>query len=119
MFVCSVSSSSLAKVITPVIALVVVAVVIFSCLSAKTDKISEASAVNVSSTSDVLDYISSLGWEVSDEPDEIKEVVIPHQFDEVYNRYNEIQKSQGFVFIPRIILNSKRPPFNPLTCVWQ
>ena len=96
MFVCSVSSSSLAKVITPVIALVVVAVVIFSCLSDKKDKISEASAVNVSSTSDVLDYISSLGWEVSDEPDEIKEVVIPHQFDEVYNRYNEIQKSQGF-----------------------
>ena len=96
MFVCSVSSSSLAKVITPVIALVVVAVVIFSCLSDKTDKTSEVNAVNVSSTSDVLDYISSLGWEVSDEPDEIKEVVIPHQFDEVYNRYNEIQKSQGF-----------------------
>lgn len=100
MFVCSVSSSSLAKVITPVIALVVVAVVIFSCLSDKKDKISEASAVNVSSTSDVLDYISSLGWEVSDEPDEIKEVVIPHQFDEVYNRYNEIQKSQGFDLLP-------------------
>ncbi|MCR4924691.1 MAG: DUF4830 domain-containing protein [Clostridiales bacterium] len=41
-------------------------------------------------------FLSQFGWEVSPEPIEVKEVVIPAEFDEVYNKYNEIQKNQGF-----------------------
>jgi hypothetical protein len=51
---------------------------------------------NVSSNEQVLEFISNFGWEVANEPDEIREIVIPVEFDEVYKGYNEIQLSQGY-----------------------
>ena len=97
MFVVSFSSSRFVKVFVPFVAVVVASVVIFSCFSEK-EKKSHLQVVSevVSSSTDVVNYISSLGWEVSEEPDEIKEVVIPYEFNDVYLNYNEIQKSQGF-----------------------
>lgn len=40
-------------------------------------------------------FFSQFGWEISEEPCEVKEVVIPTEFDDVYENYNEIQKSQN------------------------
>ncbi len=37
-----------------------------------------------------------MGWEVSDEYDECKAVTIPKEFNEVYEKYNKLQKQQGF-----------------------
>ena len=51
------------------------------------------SALNIE---EILEFISSFGWEVSAEPDEIREVVIPVEFDDVYKDYNQIQLSQGY-----------------------
>ncbi len=51
------------------------------------------SALNIE---EILEFISSFGWEVSAEPDEIREVVIPVEFDDVYKEYNHIQLSQGY-----------------------
>ena len=42
------------------------------------------------------DLIVAYGWEVAEEPLEIREVVIPSSFDETYEKYNTIQKQQGF-----------------------
>lgn len=42
------------------------------------------------------DFLSEMGWEVSDEYDECKAVVIPEKFNEVYAGYNKLQKQQGF-----------------------
>lgn len=42
-----------------------------------------------------MSFITSYGWEVEAEPAEIMEVVIPKEFDEVYEQYNAIQKRQG------------------------
>jgi len=41
-------------------------------------------------------YLESLGLTVSAEPIEMAEVIIPDKFDDVYTRYNEIQKEAGF-----------------------
>ena len=41
-------------------------------------------------------YLSDFGWAVSSEPIEIVDVVIPTNFDEVYENYNTLQKMQGF-----------------------
>ena len=41
-------------------------------------------------------FFAHFGWEISEEPVEVKEVVIPEEFDETYTSYNELQKSQGF-----------------------
>ncbi len=51
------------------------------------------SAVN---ESDILRFISTYGWQVDDEPVEVRDVIIPETFDEVYNNYNKIQSEQGF-----------------------
>ena len=41
-------------------------------------------------------YLIALGWEVGEEPEEIREVVIPQEFDDTYQQYNQLQKEQGF-----------------------
>ncbi len=40
------------------------------------------------------ELVEKLGWEA--EFHEFCEIQIPYEFDEVYEKYNEIQKSQGF-----------------------
>ena len=40
-------------------------------------------------------FFSQFGYEISEDPLEVKEVVIPAEFDETYEEYNSIQKSQG------------------------
>lgn len=43
-----------------------------------------------------MSFISQFGWEVEQEPVEVREVVIPSQFGDVYEKYNVIQLEQGF-----------------------
>ncbi len=42
------------------------------------------------------EFITSLGWETSEEYDTCRIVIIPQEFDEVYQSYNDLQKQQGF-----------------------
>ena len=41
-------------------------------------------------------FLTDLGWEVTTSPAEATEVKIPRGNDEVFARYNELQKSQGY-----------------------
>ena len=41
-------------------------------------------------------YLQSLGWEVSEEPLETLQFLLPDHLDEPYLSYNELQKKQGF-----------------------
>ena len=41
-------------------------------------------------------FLSEMGWQVSEKYDECKVIVIPEQFNDVYNNYNKLQKEQGF-----------------------
>ena len=41
-------------------------------------------------------FLTDLGWEVTTSPAEATEVRIPRDSDEVFARYNELQKSQGY-----------------------
>ena len=41
-------------------------------------------------------FLADLGWEVTTSPAEATEVRIPRNDDEVFARYNELQKSQGY-----------------------
>ena len=41
-------------------------------------------------------FLTEMGWEVSDEYDECKVITIPDDFNEVYQNYNKLQKEQGF-----------------------
>ena len=52
--------------------------------------------VRASTDEERIAFLSQFGWSVDEEPVEVKEVIIPSQFDEVYEKYNLIQKNQGF-----------------------
>ncbi len=41
-------------------------------------------------------FLKEMGWEVPEEYDECKVVIIPSEFNDVYKNYNELQKKQGF-----------------------
>ena len=42
-----------------------------------------------------ITFLSQFGWKINTEPVEVTEVIIPSEFNEKYNEYNEIQKKQG------------------------
>lgn len=42
------------------------------------------------------EFLKSFGWEISEDPTEIAEVLIPTEFDKTYEQYNVLQKKQGF-----------------------
>ena len=41
-------------------------------------------------------FLKSFGWDVTNSPTESSQVRIPEKTTEVFNRYNELQKSQGY-----------------------
>ena len=43
-----------------------------------------------------VEFLSKFGWKVDNEPAEIHEVTIPQKFNDTYEKYNQIQKEQGF-----------------------
>ena len=45
--------------------------------------------------SERLGFIAQFVWQVNEEPDTVTEVLIPEDFDEVYESYNNLQLSQG------------------------
>ena len=54
------------------------------------------SAVNVVSNDDRVHFLNGFGWEVTTSPTESSQVRIPEKASEVFDRYNELQKSQGY-----------------------
>ena len=100
MFVVSISSNKIKKAVLclTLVAVVIsgIAVVLYNCR--KSDVGSNNLSVNNSASDieEILKFISDFGWDVNNEPDEIREIIIPAEFDEVYNKYNEIQLFQGY-----------------------
>lgn len=41
-------------------------------------------------------FLQSYGWQVDATPTETREVRIPQEFNDVFTRYNDLQKQQGF-----------------------
>ena len=62
--------------------------------SAPTASVSTAPAADTNDAR--VKFLTDLGWEVTASPAEASEVKIPRGADEVFDRYNELQKSQGY-----------------------
>lgn len=100
MFVVSVSKNKLKKsIITAgiVVAISICLVLILSCPgNIQSNNVSAGTSLTATSEEDILRFISHYGWEVDSQPAEVRDVIIPEAFDEVYSNYNEIQLEQGF-----------------------
>lgn len=100
MFVLSVSKNKIKKsVITAGIVVVLsLCFVLFIKYigSIQSNTTGAGSSLNIVNEDDILGFISYYGWEVDEQPAEVRDVIIPETFDEVYANYNEIQLEQGF-----------------------
>lgn len=100
MFVLSVSKNKLKR--SAVIAIAAVALSFCVAFSIKCigemqgNNLSANQYLIISDEEDMLEFISHYGWEVDEQPVEVKDVVIPEAFDKVYTDYNKIQLEQGF-----------------------
>lgn len=43
-----------------------------------------------------ISFLKTFGWEINANPTEVREIIIPLEFTDVYTNYNDIQKKQGF-----------------------
>lgn len=98
MFVFSVKGSKLKKIGAVALAAVFVTLGAIYYVNKDADKpvakIGEYS-MKASTPEERKAFFTQFGWEIDEEPCEIKEVVIPQEFDDVYTKYNTIQKNQG------------------------
>ncbi len=60
------------------------------------DSATPTAAPSVSDNDTRVKFLSDMGWEVVTAPVQSSQVRIPKTPTEVYNRYNELQKSQGY-----------------------
>lgn len=96
MFVYSVKSSKIKMVI---LVLLVVLLVLAMLLVTRLHQPAEADSVlniKAENAEQRVAFLSQFGWSFDEDPVEVAEVIIPPEFDEVYEKYNAIQKEQGF-----------------------
>ena len=86
------------------VAVGIIALLVFLCSKADAsggEDTEDPAVANEAATNEArLAFLRSFGWEVSDTPVETQEVRIPETFNNVFTRYNELQKSQGYDLEP-------------------
>lgn len=100
MFIYTVKSKQIKAILIILFIVLTVAALVF--LSKDSENVSNDTTLSVKAgdNSERMSFISQFGWEVSEEPSEVREVIIPQEFDDVYKKYNEIQLKQGFDLMP-------------------
>lgn len=78
-----------------ILAVTGIVVILLTFIGNHTGTAPASAQIKCSTADDRISYLTSLGWQV-DEKEEKKSIVIPSVFNDVYNDYNDIQKSQGF-----------------------
>ena len=99
MFVISVKSDILKRFV--IIALVAVFLVIGGTIAVSNNRTATVGSfkdisLNGDTAEDRKAFFAQFDWTISEDPIEVKETVIPTEFDESYTKYNELQKKQNF-----------------------
>ncbi len=96
---------SKSKLIAIALLLVMLIVIVSICLSragksdapqAETQSQTSAADESVKTNDDRVAFLTAFGWEVSSEPVQTQQVRVPTDPSEVFLRYNELQRSQGY-----------------------
>ena len=84
------------KKIAIILAGIIVAIAALILLLGPGDSTPTSAAVSVSNNDDRVKFLSGFGWDVTTSPVESSQVRIPEKSSEVFDRYNALQKSQGY-----------------------
>lgn len=96
---------SKSKLIAIALLLVMLIVIVSVCLSRAgksdteqmpTESDAAVTAENIKTNDDRIAFLTAFGWEVSSEPVQTQQVRVPADPSEVFLRYNELQRSQGY-----------------------
>lgn len=98
MFILSMKANKKNILFTVVCFLIVLSSIVLLVNGKNVSNANKKNAASVIAETNVqrIAYINSFGWQVSEEACEIVEVAIPQEFNDVYDKYNNIQKEQGF-----------------------
>lgn len=87
------------KILIGIGALVMAIIALVAMLGGGNEPTPQETAVTANSAQsneDRVKFLTDFGWDVSATPTESMQVRIPSESSDVFNRYNELQKSQGF-----------------------
>ncbi len=109
MFVYSVKTSKV-KIAALLIAIAAVVAAIAMTFTGEKEPAANDGAVNVKAenSAERVAFLSQFGWEISADPVEVSEVIIPEDFDAGYTEYAAMNKAQGFDLEPYKGVRAKR-----------
>ena len=89
-FTAKVSKTKIAAIVTVVVAVVVAAAVLLA------SKSGQPAAKEADTNEKRIAFLTGFGWEVGTQPVRTQTVLVPEKDSEVFSRYNDLQKSQGY-----------------------
>ncbi len=100
MFVVSLKRDNLKKLIIGILVAIIVIVgtyILLTNVNGENNNTAVKNGISMKAgdNTDRIAFLSQFGWEVSEDPIEVSEVIIPDEFDSTYEKYNEIQKEQN------------------------
>ena len=87
---------NLKKILVILAAVAVVILALVLIFGGGSDESVQTGASAVSGNDARVKFLRDLGWEVSTSPTESGQVLIPEEQNEVFSRYNALQKSRGY-----------------------
>ena len=84
------------KVIAVLAAVAALIIGLIALLGGNSDSTATSASTGVSTNDERVKFLADLGWEVTTSPAESSQVRIPQESGEVFDRYNALQKSQGY-----------------------
>lgn len=75
---------------------VLIAATILICSGGQPDATAPADNLHASNNDERVAFLASFGWTVQADPVKMQQVRIPDTASEVFDRYNQLQQSQGF-----------------------
>ena len=84
------------KKIAIIFAAIVVAIAALIMLIGGKKDATPTASTNVSNNDARVEFLKSFGWDVTTSPVESSQVRIPEKSNDIFDRYNEMQKQQGF-----------------------
>ena len=91
-----VDKKKIAIVVAGIVVLIVGLVLLFGGKDDTPTAATATTAVSVVGNDDRVRFLNGFGWEVTTSPTESSQVRIPEKPTEVFDRYNDLQKSQGY-----------------------
>jgi hypothetical protein len=98
MFVCSVKTSR--RQLLALLGCVVLLIVLLAVAVALPAGSQAKATATVADTDERRAYLTALGYELDLQYEEVREVLIPDEFDEVFTQYNQLQQAAEMDFSP-------------------